>query len=287
MPSRNIFDTRNVIRETPKMGNRFLLTPDSNQLEKIIFGAAGATSEGGRAASEAVKKSKLFRINELSGGSESVFRGKSGGLATDVLNLSLLSCTIPAFEFETGDVNRYNDNVKHITKFSQVNDMTTSFYDYINGSSTSIMLAWQSKVGFKLTGEIGYKSQYTCDLDLFVYGPNRPGYPATVNNADYADSAQNELLMQFKIFNAYPRSVDVGDFSYDNAEIKKVQVQFGYDMIVPYKTNGRSGTANANGVGFNQGLQVDPKNNVTDDSVTAADIQNTKNTIYDIFINTK
>ena len=276
MASNNIFDTRNIIKETPKMGNRFLLTVNNTQLEKIIFGSA----------SDSVKKAKVYRLSELSGGSEKVFKGNSN--PSDVLNLSLLSCTVPAFEFETGDVNRYNDTIKHITKFSAVNDMSTSFYDYINGSATAIMLAWQSKVGFKLTGEIGYKSQYTCDLDLFVYGPNRPGYRASsADGVNYNDTPSNDLLMQFKIFNAYPRSVDIGEFSYDSAEIKKVQVQFGYDMIVPYKNNTRAGTANANGVGYNQGIGKDDKDNITSTTVTADSILTDGNKIYDVFVRVK
>ena len=280
MGSKNIFDTRNIIKETPKLGNRFLLTADPDQLEYIIFGRKAVTT--GVSPVAEIKKSKIFRLSELTETSEKVFRGTSGGKPSEVLDLSLLSCTIPAFEFETGDVNRYNDSIKHITKFSPVNDMSTAFYDYINGSATSIMLAWQSKVGFKLTGEIGYKSQYTCDMDLYVYGPNRPGYKVndgTVTGND-TDRADYELLMQFKIFNAYPRSVDIGEFSYDNAEIKKVQVQFGYDMIVPYKNDIRSGRNTDSG--YNIGLQVDQK-----DAATAAKVLDNSDGIYDVFISTK
>jgi hypothetical protein len=212
MSTTNIFDTRNIIKETPKTGNRFLLTPDPTDLKAIVA------------------NSPLYKLlNKTSGDSMNmIFEGsKTGGLTgtRDVLNLSLLSATIPAFEFETGDVNHFNDSVKHLTKFSANNDMTTAFYDYINGSATSIMLAWQSRVGFKLTGEMGYKEDYVCDMDLYIFGPNRPG----ITEGDLKD----EALMQYKILNAWPRSVDVGDFSYDNAEIKRVQVQFAYDMIVP------------------------------------------------------
>ena len=213
----NIFDTRNIIKETPKTGNRFLLTPDSTTMNQIIT------------------RSPLYRLLSTTASTTDVnmiFRGNSADSGTgttsgvrDVLNLSLLSATIPAFEFETGDINHFNDGVKHLTKFSANNDMTTAFYDYINGSSTSIMLAWQSMVGFKLTGEMGYKEDYVCDMDLYIFGPNRPG----ITETDLKDQA----LMQYKILNAWPRSVDVGEFSYDNAEIKRVQVQFAYDMIVP------------------------------------------------------
>ena len=78
---------------------------------------------------------------------------------------------------------------------------------------------------------MGYKEDYVCDMDLYIYGPNRPGLTPTT------DTPSNEALMQYKILNAWPRSVDVGEFSYDSAEIKKVTVQFAYDMIIPMKVS--------------------------------------------------
>lgn len=277
----NIFDTRNIIKQTPKIGNRFLLTPDKTQLDSIIT------------------KSKIKKLNYAIGGDDGVF-GITGekvnaknnfGRPADILNLSLLSCTIPAFEFEVGDVNRFNDTVKHITKFSAVNDMSSVFYDYINGSATSIMLAWQACVGFKLTGEIGYKSQYVCDMDLYVYGPNRPGYITKALSsgdtlANFTDSAENELLMQFKILNAYPRSVDIGEFSYDSAEIKKVTVQFGYDMIVPIKNKTRSQSLRINNnSGFGDKMEVIDRTDMS--NRTEAQINDNQDAVYGIFINNK
>jgi hypothetical protein len=241
----NIFDTRHVMNQIPKMSNRFLLTADVTTIRDIVN---GSNSTGTAAGVVKQPISKLKKLNQLAGGNDSVFgeETKTGKSTATVLDLSLLSCMIPAFEFETAEVNRFNDSVKHITKFSASNDMSAVYYDYINGSAAAIMLAWQSAVGFKLTGEIGYKKKYTCDMDLYVYGPNRSSYPvyksATTSGATGAaggeqttDSPEYELLMQFKIKNAFPRSVDLGDFSYDSAEVRKVTVQFGYDMIIPYK----------------------------------------------------
>ena len=223
MAASNIFDTRNIIKETPKTGNRFLLTPNSTTLNSIVINSP---------LYKLLNKTSTDHVNMIFRGDKTAAANGSGSGTADVLNLSLLSCTIPAFEFETGDLNHFNDTVKHLTKFSAVNDMGTSFYDYINGSATAIMLAWQSTVGFKLTGEMGYKEDYVCDMDLYVYGPNRPG----INEVNI----QDEALMQYKILNAWPRSVDVGEFSYDSAEIKKVQVQFAYDMIIPVMIKGES-----------------------------------------------
>ena len=254
MAATNIFDTRHILRQTPKMGNRFLLTADPTQLNNIVNGSATTTlsadSNGKPITTFSQPISKLKKMNQLAGGNDEVFGSltEANKKTVDVLNLSLLSCTIPAFEFESAEVSHFNDSVKHITKFSASNDMSAVFYDYINGSSAAIMLAWQSAVGFKLTGAIGYKRQYTCDMDLFVYGPNRPAYKVYKDAAaagaaaapEDNDEAKFELLMQLKIINAYPRSVDLSDYSYDAAEIKKVTVQFGYDMIIPYKNKVRN-----------------------------------------------
>ena len=262
----NIFDTRHIINQTPKMGNRFLLTADGTRLGDIVNGSPTSTTStvnGTVTTTLGVTQpiSKMKKMNQLAGGNDEVFGSvKDANKKTvDILNLSLLSCTIPAFEFESAEINHFNDSIKHITKFSASNDMSAVFYDYINGSSAAIMLAWQTAVGFKLTGEINYKKKYTCDMDLFVYGPNRPGYrvfkDATISKggtsqeptyskanggSQDSDQPQYELLMQLKIINAYPRSVDLSDYSYDAAEIKKVTVQFGYDMIIPYKNKVRN-----------------------------------------------
>jgi hypothetical protein len=285
----NIFDTRNIIKQTPKIGNRFLLAADSTQLNNIINGRSASGT--GTSAVSAIPESKIKKLSGLTGGDATVFgtadsQGPVGQSPYDVLNLSLLSATIPAFEFEAAELNRFNDTVKHITKFSTANDMNATYYDYINGSATSIMLAWQSKVGFKLTGEIGYKSQYVCDMNLYVYGPNRPGYRVNNNGNDDVDQEQYELLMQFKIFNAYPRSVDIGDFSYDNTEIKKVIVQFGYDMIVPYKNKKRTGARNYN-TGYDANLQVKNMVDVNSATVTGSDILTANDKVYDIYVNNK
>jgi hypothetical protein len=281
----NIFDTRHIIKQTPKMGNRFLLSADATQLNNIINGRAATTAADAAGASPAIAESKIKKLNRLSGGHDAVFgNSNSGQTSYDILNLSLLSCTIPAFEFEVGELNRFNDTVKHITKFTASTDMSSTYYDYINGSATSIMLAWQSKVGFKLTGEIGYKSQYTCDMNLYVYGPNRPGYRVNSSSTD-SDLEDYEILMHFKIFNAYPRSVDIGEFSYDSAEIKKVTVQFGYDMIVPYKNKQRTSRSNAANTGFNENLQV--KNMEDLEASDGSQLIENDDKVYDVFVNNK
>jgi hypothetical protein len=220
--SNNIFDTRNIIKETPKVGNRFLLTASPTRLNEIILNSP--------LYKLLCSTSTPTQVAQVFGG---VMSGNMGETSmSQVLDLSLLSCTIPSFEFESTELNHFNDTVKHLSKFSTINDMSATFYDYINGSSTMIMLAWQSRVGFKLTGEMGYKDDYVCDMDLHLYGPNRPG--VILEDENYGSGS----LTQYKILNAWPRSVEVGDFSYDGAEIKKVTVQFSYDVIVPFRISG-------------------------------------------------
>lgn len=288
MPT-NIFDIRHVMSQVPKMSNRFLLTADITTIRDIVNG--NNTTGDKTTGSVTQPISKLKKLNQLAGGDDAVFgeETKTGRSTATILDLSLLSCTIPAIEFETAEVSRFNDSVKHITKFSTTNDMSAVYYDYINGSAAAIMLAWQSAVGFKLTGEIGYKKKYTCDMDLYIYGPNRSSYPvyknATVTTAasstnsveQTTDSPEYELLMQFKIKNAFPRSVDLGDFSYDTAEVRKVTVQFGYDMIIPYKNKIRN---------INNALSITPANleancTITDANRTSLnDNEKLKSTIY-------
>jgi hypothetical protein len=61
MASNNIFDTRNILKETPKISNRFLLTAQSDQLSDIIFGRSESGTKGNDNYKSAISKSKLFR----------------------------------------------------------------------------------------------------------------------------------------------------------------------------------------------------------------------------------
>ena len=90
--SNNIFDTRNIIKETPKVGNRFLLTADPTTLKAIV--------ENSPLYKLLDKTSPNTVSNIFNGG------GSTSNAISDVLNLSLLSCTIPAFEFEEAKFQR-------------------------------------------------------------------------------------------------------------------------------------------------------------------------------------
>lgn len=154
--------------------------------------------------------------------------GENGAKMAENLELSLLSVTVPPIEMETVEVSRFHDTAKHISKFSTMGDMNVTFYDYVNGSASAILFIWQSLVGDKRTGAISYKSEYILsDARLIEYGPKAP---AETRNAEY-------ILAEHVMVNIYPKSIDLGEHSYEGAEIRKVQVTFSIDNIYPLYYN--------------------------------------------------
>ena len=156
----------------------------------------------------------------------------STGIANS-LELSLLSVTWPKIEIERQDIYRFNDSIKAVTKFAPMAEMQVVFYDYINGSASAIMYAWQGLVGNKKTGAIGFKEDYICDGVLEVYGPTAPG-----------EGDAPTAYEKHQIVNMYPVDVDLGEHSYEGGEARKVTVLFALDNFYPleYKNKTASTT---------------------------------------------
>lgn len=161
--------------------------------------------------------------------------GADGAKMRENLELSLLSVSVPAIEMETVEIARFHDVSKHIAKFSTMGDMNVTFYDYVDGSASAILFIWQSLVGDKRTGAISYKGEYILgSAKLIEYGPKAPGQP---NDQEY-------ILAEHMMVNIYPKSIELGEHSYDSAEVRKIQVNFSIDNIYPLYYRG-SGSDNS------------------------------------------
>jgi hypothetical protein len=208
----SLFQIGTVNFKTPRMSHRYSLTFEG--LDAVIARA---------------QASQLTFLN-VNGSSQNIFTrlapaaGDTGSTMSRNLELSLLSVTVPPIEMETVEVSRFHDTAKHISKFTTMGDMNVTFYDYVDGSASAILFIWQSLVGDKRTGAISYKGEYIlAGARLTEYGPKAP---AQTEGAEY-------ILAEHQMVNIYPKSIDLGEHSYEGAEVRKVQVTFSIDNIYP------------------------------------------------------
>lgn len=149
----------------------------------------------------------------------------------EALQLSLLSATIPNIQVETQRIQRFNDSVVATTKFAEPEDMTVTFYDYFNGSSSAIMQLWQSLVGDKRTGAMGFKESFVLPRAVLTeFGPDAPAF-----DPDNSQENDGEIpwLSKHEVINIFPKAVNLGEFTYDGADARKVEVTFSTDNVYP------------------------------------------------------
>lgn len=157
---------------------------------------------------------------------------REGYTRSETLELGLLSVSIPTIMIGEEDVHRFNDSIKALTKFEPVTEMTVVFYDYINGSASAIIQAWNALLGDKATGAIGFKSDYALPKAQFnIYGPQAPAEETPT------------IFQQYEVVNLYPKSIELGEHSYANGESRKITVNFLWDNLFPVAAQGYNGTA--------------------------------------------
>lgn len=210
----NLFQTRQIWSEQTKNTNRFTLVFDN--LDQVLQ----------KAATSPITSIKN-RYNSLQAANL-----RDNFTASQVLELSLLSLTFPNVEIGRQDIHRFNDSIKALTKFEPTQEMQVTFYDYINGSASSILYSWYALLGDKFTGAIGFKEDYALGTaSMYVYGPDAPAYDDTQIAEGWFEHHQ--------FVNLYPVSIDLGEHSYENGEARKITCQFAFDNIYPVEYRGR------------------------------------------------
>lgn len=208
----NVLRTYTISKETTRNTNRFTLV-FGNRLTTIIQNAQYYT--GG------VRDRYLGLKDALNFPNISIDK---------TLELSLFSVSLPQIELQTTDIFKFNDSYKSITKFSPTGDMAVSFYDYVSGSASAIMLLWHGLCGDKKTGAIGYKEDYVIpEADFYVFGPDAPAFETLDPSVP---------IEHHKIINLYPRSIEMGEHSFESGDVRKVTVQFVFDNIYPVSYRG-------------------------------------------------
>jgi hypothetical protein len=208
----SLFQIGTVNFKTPRMSHRYSLRFEG--LDAVI--ARAQASQLTLIDSGTVTGNIFTRLSPAAGG--------TGATMSRNLELSLLSVTVPPIEMETVEISRFHDTSKHISKFTTMGDMNVTFYDYVDGSASAVLYIWQSLVGDKRTGAISYKGEYIlAGARLTEYGPKAPAQ----------GEGEEYILAEHQMVNIYPKSIDIGEHSYEGAEVRKVQVTFSIDNIYP------------------------------------------------------
>ena len=211
----NIFQIQNIRNKQTVNANRWTL--EFIGLDDMLKKAATSTKPWIRERYLAVK-------NAI---------GVEGQLAIN-LQLSLVSTTTPPVKLEIQNLTRFNDQVKTVTKFAEMEQLQVVFYDYVDGSASAIMQLWHAFVGDKKTGAIGFKEDFVLPRAFFkVYGPDAPGYDVASNGTPTQfQVAEIPWLQKYEIWNLFPTEVQLGAHG-ENAETRKITVPFVCDNFFP------------------------------------------------------
>lgn len=164
--------------------------------------------------------------------------GNINAIDGNILELSLASANLPNVTVETQDIFRFNDSNKTTTRFAPMEDFTCTFYDYVEGSASAFLHLWKSLVADKQTGAFGFKQEYILPEAFYiVYGPDAPGYEVDAqgnyNLGNGVTAPEIPWIQVHKIENLYPKTVNIGESSYETAEARKVECAFTIDNHYP------------------------------------------------------
>ena len=211
---KNIFQTRRVNNQQTINSNRFSIR--FTNLHSFLA----------RAATSSLLPHLQKRYNAT--------LGALGGDMAESLELGLISSNFPTISVEVVNIPKFNDWVKAVTKFSEMETFDITFMDYVNGSASAIMQLWHAFVGDKETGAMGFKQDFVLpNAEFFVYGPDAPGY-------DVDSSADIPYLQKYALVNLFPKSVNLGEHSAESAEPRKVVCSMEVDNVYPVQINGYS-----------------------------------------------
>lgn len=159
---------------------------------------------------EPVKKNRwVMQFKSIPGAS-----GQEEGLA-----FVAHTCTPPAITFNQSTHKRMNETF-YGAGTPTWNEFPMSFYDFINNTGTSLSAAqilyqWQSMIYDPLTGQMGFKKQYSTSGTLAQLDP------------------KGAVIRAWNLFYVWPASITYGDgLSSDADEIADISVTFRYDLAI-------------------------------------------------------
>lgn len=155
---------------------------------------------------EPLKKNRwIFQITEVPG-------APSGA---DGLAFAAFAATVPKFTTNAIESDRINEKF-YIAGKGTWNDLSVSFYDYIQSDSPGQSLYdWSQEVYDPITGQVGFKSSYSTTATLAHLDP------------------QGAIVRMWNIFHMWPTEVDLGgSLSYTDDGIQEVVANFKFDYAL-------------------------------------------------------
>ena len=121
----------------------------------------------------------------------------------------------PTQTYNVTELQRLNERFYLAGKITW-SELPCSFYDYINGpsSSSQILWNWSNMVYNPVTGQMGFKKQYATSGTLAMLDP------------------QGGIVQVWNLFYIWPFTVNWGELSSEDDGLAEVQVTFRYDYAV-------------------------------------------------------
>lgn len=142
--------------------------------------------------------------------------GNTGNDASKSLAFACHTSGIPKFTTEATETSRLHEKF-HVANKPSWETLSASFYDYLNAdkSAGQILYNWQTIIYNPVTGQMGYKTEYSTTSTLAQLDPH------------------GAIFRMWNIFYIWPTSVTYGDSLDANADdVMNVEVEFRYDFAV-------------------------------------------------------
>ncbi len=131
----------------------------------------------------------------------------------DRIRLSVNAASIPNFEQDVITIRRGNTAFKAAGVMT-FNEGSLTINDYIGADPRSVLLAWQRLSGDPVTEKVGRMVNYKKDCTLIELTPDA------------------EIVRYWDIKGAWLRSVNVGDWSHDDGDAKKINATIVFDRAI-------------------------------------------------------
>jgi hypothetical protein len=93
-------------------------------------------------------------------------------LLEDSLRLTAKSISLPKINIGQAELHRMHQLYKVAASKVTYDDITITFYDFVDNKAASSVYAWHQQVYNLGTSLMGFPSQYKRDLTILVYGPD-------------------------------------------------------------------------------------------------------------------
>ena len=142
----------------------------------------------------------------------------AGGGSEKENNLAFCAQTAarPSVTFNVVETRRLNDRF-YWSGAPTWNELSTTFYDYINGpnSVSQILWKWKDKLHYSITGQMGFKRNYSSTSAMLALL-----------------TPEGEMAEKWFLFNIFPITIDGGDLSSEDDGVAMVSATWRYDYAI-------------------------------------------------------